>query len=279
MHTSEEWTRHPSLQHVPIANTPLSQDYLQGFSLLGGSIFLGLDVIAMQRIGLSSVMLNTLVQFTLNDMRPLIALCIVFGKDEISAVNYLLPVKQFMGLGLHVSLYCMLLGWSTDNILFFTMGYLFAQLFQTLLKQVFTVAGARFFPHDKTSSTYQFATSVSHHMGYMGGTLLWMYGAPRIARLFQGPSDESLLNDRELCQVYSERCQKAALRELGLNADASDSQVRDRWRELLKKHPDKLHSSTEVEIEFGRITNARRRLRELEPPMEKSNSLPRPEVA
>ena len=270
MRSSEEWTHQASFKNIPIMNERLSATFLRNAALLGGSVCLGVDITILSHIGLSSMLLNGLVQASLTDLSQLSALCVRMGKDELFIFDHMKYINKLVNLIIHVGIYCTILGWSTENVLFLTTGYVFVQLLNTALQYLIKSAVQRLSVENQVTHSYQFATTVMHHVGYMAGTALWFYAAPRLSSSLlttftTPPKDDDLIADRNLCYAYSLRCKQAALRLLELNPDDSNEQVRARWSELLGPPPDTLSSSQALAIDMGSISNAYRRLMELEP--------------
>jgi len=165
MRTSEAFTHHPSLQSVPILNIHFEESDLRGLSYVGGVLYLGMDIWASQKIGLTFSLLNTLIQCVWLDINTLLKLSIHGERDELFVLQNYAYLKLFMGLIVHVGFYSLLTGISLENIFLFTTTYMCALFCQYVANRL-TVAFIRP-PH-----LQNMALLLAQQISYVSGTFL-----------------------------------------------------------------------------------------------------------
>jgi len=263
--TSKELTQHLLTKYAPSLRVDLEPKYVKRMSLVGGGLFLSADLLFLQSVGLSSTMLNTLVELCITDLGRLMSLSQTLKRDELYVLENVQSLNKLLHLLVHVSVYCALFGFSAGNIAFFASGYGFSQLVQSLVNQLGSITNVARFVDYPNSYLSQLALVAADCVTYTGSTMLWSYGTAGLADFMRDPSNEMLMEDKELCQRYSERCEVVALEILQLPLNATSTQIYDRWRTFLyQQHPDKTSQRTDQNvISLTPQINAHRRLKDL----------------
>lgn len=240
------------LKSTPILNTKLSNFYKEVFTLLltGGFIWVDARFSKIADIRFIPTKLINILNWSLTSLSSIIPYTDKFSIDRALIVQNLSKIRWILDFMLFLTFSGVLDGFSQEVMIFFAGSHV-----------VYSICGwLSGFLLD--SDKYVKMKAAVEYGSSLAGAYLWRSNFHHIRGFFRPvPSNQQLLNDTKLCLEYKAKCREAAVRELGLDINATEKEIRNRFRFLsLKHHPDRKEGNTES---YMRVANAKEILDEL----------------